>query len=503
MVMTTETRVRFCRYVRVCRPSSHRVCIGCAFSHRELANPPRGVAVQRTMTLLIQALDAIRSAARPRARVRNRAASVAAAAVAALAITASRGGAQPAGPNEFSYRVAIEAGQKAEAAHDEAAARDDYVRALTLMKGHPDVVYLIARSEARLGHADAAVARLRTIAAMGLAYPIDHDSAFATLRGHEDFEAVRTAMAGNRSAISTATVTHVLADTNMLAEDLAYDPGSRTFYVSSIHRGIIVAVPENGPVHDFVPAGRDNVYGIMALAIDTRHGVLWATTSAMPQADGYKPSDSGRSAVLRYELSTGRLLRRFDAPRDGRSHNLGDMTVDQNGTVVVSDGVSGDIYTVRAGRDTLETLVARGTFRSPQTPAVLPDGRVLVADYALGLAVIDRQDGTVTWVQHPDTTAVNGIDGMYVDGHMLYAVQNGTSPERVVRFTLDSRYANVTGWKVIERGSPGLGDPTHGVLTADGFYFLGNSGWDRFDDNGSIKAGAASPPTILRAPLTS
>jgi len=170
--------------------------------------------------------------------------------------------------------------------------------------------------------------------------------------------------------------------------------------------------------------------------------------------------------------------------------------------VVVSDGTTGDIYTVRTGRDTLETLVPRGTFRSPQTPAVLPDGRVMVADYALGLAVIDRQDGTVTWVQHPDTTAVNGIDGMYIQGHTLYAVQNGTSPERVVRFTLDNRYANVTGWNVIERGSPSLGDPTHGVLTADGFYFLGNSGWDRFDDNGSIKAVAASPPAIFRAPLT-
>jgi hypothetical protein len=455
------------------------------------------------MTHRIDAPDAIRSAPRSRARVRSRAASVAAAALTALAIAASRGGAQPAGPNEFSYRAAIDAGQKDEAAHNETKARDEYVRALALMKGHPDVVYLIARSEARLGHADAAISRLRTIVAMGLAYPVGDDSAFATLHGKKEFDAVRAAMDANRSVVSTATVTHVLADTNMLAEDLAYDPASRTFYVSSIHRGAIVAVPDNGPAHDFVPAGRDNIYGIMALAIDTRHGVLWATTSAMPQAGGYKATDSGRSAVLRYELATGRLLRRFDAPSDGRGHNLGDMTVDQNGTVIVSDGTSGDVYTVRAGRDTLETLIPRGTFRSPQTPAMLPDGRVMVADYALGIAVIDRQDGTVTWVQHPDTTAVNGIDGMYVQGHTLYAIQNGTSPERVVRFTLDDRYANVTGWNVIERGTPSLGDPTHGVLTADGFYFLGNSGWDRFEDDGSIKPGAASPPAIFRAPLKS
>jgi hypothetical protein len=437
-----------------------------------------------------------------RTRARRIRALVGVSLVAAAAVTGPVTAAHAqAAPGEFSYRAAINAGRQAEAAHDEAAARDDYLRALALIKGHPDVVYLLARSEARLGHADAAVGRLRTIAAMGLSYPIDQDTGFATLRGRADFAAVQASMAANRTAVSTATVAHVLTDTNMLAEDLAYDPKGRTFYVSSIHRGAIVAVPETGPIRDFIPAGRDGVYGIMALAVDAPHGVLWATTSAMPQADGYKAADSGRSAVLRYELSSGRLLHRFDAPHDGRQHNMGDMTIDPNGTVIVSDGVSGDVYTVRAGRDTLETLVARGTFRSPQTPAVLPDGRVLVADYALGLAIINRQDGIVTWVEHPDTTAVSGIDGMFLQGHTLYAVQNGTTPERVVRFTLDSRYSSVTGWTVIERASPGLGDPTHGVIVGDAFYFLANSGWDRFGDDGTIKPGAASPPAILRAPL--
>ncbi len=334
-----------------------------------------------------------------------------------------------------------------------------------------------------------------------LAYPIDQDTAFVSLRSHSDFAAVRTAMAANRSAVGTATVAHVLADTNMLAEDLAYDPNGHTFYVSSVHRGAIIAVPDDGPARDFVPAGRDGVFGILAVAVDPSHGILWATTSAMPQEDGYRAADSGRSALLRYELASGRLLRRFDTPRDGRSHNLGDMTIDATGTVIVSDGTSGDVYTVRAGRDTLESLVARGTFESPQTPAVLPDGRVLIADYTLGLAIVDRQDGTITWVAHSDTTAVSGIDGMYLQGHSLYAVQNGTSPERVVRFTLDPRFERVTGWTVIERGRPGLGDPTHGVIVGGSFYFLANSGWERFGDDGAIKSGPASPPVILRTPL--
>lgn len=35
-----------------------------------------------------------------------------------------------------------------------------------------------------------------------------------------------------------------------------------------------------------------------------------------------------------------------------------------------------------------------------------------------------------------------------------------------------------------------LGDPTHGGIAGDFFYYIANSGWDALDDHGNLKTGA-------------
>ena len=147
-------------------------------------------------------------------------------------------------------------------------------------------------------------------------------------------------------------------------------------------------------------------------------------------------------------------------------------------------------------------LVGPGTFRSPQTPAVTPDGRILVADYARGIASVDPATHAVRWLDHADTVAYSGIDGMYLVGHSLLAIQNGTPVPRVVRFELDPSFRRIGTWSVVERGTPHLGQPTHGAVVGHDFYFIGNSGWERFDDDGTLKSDpAATPPVILRTPI--
>jgi hypothetical protein len=177
------------------------------------------------------------------------------------------------------------------------------------------------------------------------------------------------------------------------------------------------------------------------------------------------------------------------------------MTLDAHGNPIVSDGTGGGLYRVDRRSGTIETLVRPGTFRSPQTPAVTPDGRILVADYAMGIAAVDPSTHAVTWLPHPDTVAVNGIDGMYLVGRALYAIQNGTTPERVTRFDLSADLTRITSASVIERATPDLGDPTHGVVVGRDFYFLENSGWDRFADDGHITKPNGTPARLVRAEI--
>jgi hypothetical protein len=146
----------------------------------------------------------------------------------------------------------------------------------------------------------------------------------------------------------------------------------------------------------------------------------------------------------------------------------------------------------------LEMLVAPGTFRSPQTPALTPDDkRLLVPDYTRGIGVVDLQTKAVTLLPHPPELSLGGIDGLYLAGRTLLAVQNGTAPVRILQMPLDPTLSRILSAQTVEANWDGFGQPTHGVIAGRDFYFIANSGWDKLGDDGKLKPGAEfSAPEI-------
>jgi hypothetical protein len=57
----------------------------------------------------------------------------------------------------------------------------------------------------------------------------------------------------------------------------------------------------------------------------------------------------------------------------------------------------------------------------------------------------------VRWLPMGGRFALNGIDGLYFDRGTLIAVQNGTSPERVVAFAVDPSVTRIESETIIER----------------------------------------------------
>jgi hypothetical protein len=93
--------------------------------------------------------------------------------------------------------------------------------------------------------------------------------------------------------------------------------------------------------------------------------------------------------------------------------------------------------------------------------------------------------------------ALSGMDGLYLSGDHFLAMQNGTIPARIIRFSIDLRKQ-----ELLEANSSWLGEPTHGVLVDGDFYFLANTGWGEFDQQGKKKAGAQPvESTVRRLPL--
>jgi hypothetical protein len=158
----------------------------------------------------------------------------------------------------------------------------------------------------------------------------------------------------------------------------------------------------------------------------------------MEAVEGFRPNDDGQSSLLKFDLRTHKLLRRYQLD-DGKKHAMGDMTIASNGDAFVSDGLSGGVFIIRQPNGDLEPLAAEGVFLSPQTPALSADEKFLyVPDYSEGIAIIRLADRHVEWVKARIPAALEGIDGLYRFKDRLIAVQNGTQPERIVSFHMRS-----------------------------------------------------------------
>ncbi len=382
--------------------------------------------------------------------------------------------------------------------------RDALQRLSGVTDGRPDLRCRLASVESRLGDATQAMIDLRVCAASGLdATGFEPRAEFGVLRGHAGFREIELIHARMAQPAIEYQARFILPDVDLIAEDIAFDPKDGSFLVSSVRKRSIVRVDRQGHAAELPVDLGQRFGGVYALALDRKLRVLWATMTAGPESPPYSDADAGKSEVLKIDLKSSAVMARV-ALADGAPHAFGDMALGNDGQLFVSDSRGGGVYVIRnIGVPYLEGLVPPGALRSPQTPALLSESRVLlVPDYSRGIAVIDLKSKALSWLAHPPELALSGIDGFYARGRVLLAIENGTVPERVLILKLDRTARKVQSWRVAVARAPNLGDPTHGVIVGDEFYFLANSGWDRVDEEGELRNQPnAGPPQIWRISL--
>jgi hypothetical protein len=311
---------------------------------------------------------------------------------------------------------------------------------------------------------------------------------FDPLRASPKYQQIHADMSANGARRGSASEVFALQPTAQVPEDIDFDAPGKLFYVSTVLGRQILQVDLSGRAKLFASA--PDQWPMMALKVDSKRRVLWATEVAIDGFASAPKEDWGRSAILQFDLRSGKLLHRIEGPPKAA---LGDMALSRDGDVLVSDGEHGGVYLVDRSSLAVKRIDG-GEFISPQTPAALPDGKhVLVPDYVRGIGVLDLETKQVVWMPTEGKHALSGIDGLYAVGNLLLATQNGASPERVVRFTLNQSKTGVVAEEILERATPTLGDPTHGVVVGNDFYYIANSGWDALDDHGHLLKGKELP----------
>jgi sugar lactone lactonase YvrE len=388
-------------------------------------------------------------------------------------------------------------------AHDTAGFLRFAREAERLRPAHGGAVYALAAAHALAGHDAEALAALRRFAALGYVADVAADSDFVSLRGRPAFAEIRRAIDRNAAPLAPGRPAFTLPDRDLLTEGIAYDPGARSFFIGSVRHRKIFRINEQGRASEFIAPGRDGLWAPLGMRVDSVRKVLWVASAAVPQMSGYQPADSLRSGLFRFDLSTGALTGRFEVPADRRPHVLGDLTISRAGDVYASDSRGPVIYRVRAGVDTLERFTESPLLLSAQGLALDPDERTLyVADYARGVLRVDLASRRVRLVPTDTSVLTLGIDGLYVAGRALIAIQNGVSPARVARLTLDPAGDRILRGDVLERARPDYAEPTLGVIVGDELFYVANSQWERFRDDGEIDAPERlQPPLVLRLRL--
>jgi hypothetical protein len=121
-----------------------------------------------------------------------------------------------------------------------------------------------------------------------------------------------------------------------------------------------------------------------------------------------------------------------------------------------------------------------------------------VAEYSLGVAVVNLNNGQIGYLKHPENIATTGLDGLYLDGDSLIGIQNGTDPERIMRFKLNSSQTEIVASEIIAQGSE-IGEPTHAASSNGWIYVTANVGWNKINDHGELKKDQSfTPPVLLR-----
>jgi sugar lactone lactonase YvrE len=385
---------------------------------------------------------------------------------------------------------------------DRSAARREVAHAASAWPMQPSYLWAVAVLAAQARDTAAALDGLRRYTALGLGRDLRADSALADIARAATFAEVREVNAANARPLARSRVERTFGDSTFWAEGVDADPVTGHLYVASIRHRTIADVSPNGAARELWPPDQ-YVFGAMfGVRVDTARHVLWATTSGVPQQHGYIAADSSIAALLEIRPADGTVIHRFDLPPVRGGHVLGDLAIGPHGDVFTTDSNQPFLYRLRPGADSLEAITSP-LFRSLQGMAPTPDGRVLyVADYSHGLLRVDLLTRVVSRVEDAPGSTSAGCDGIVLNHGAIIAVQNGVTPPRIVRFSLDSSGARVRAAEVIDRNFTVADEPAIGTVLGGNFVYVANGQWEKFDDTGRrLPAGVLSPTILLAVPL--
>jgi tetratricopeptide (TPR) repeat protein len=364
-------------------------------------------------------------------------------------------------------------------------ALENYLKLLDMVPHKPDINYQVAGIQAVLGDSRKAMEYLKR--ALSLGYPLDKglDESFNILKESPGYQEIQTMIEALKTPVGNSRIALSLSERDLLPEGIAYDSGGDCFYLGSLWKSKIIKIDRGGKAQDFVKEKQDGLWAVAGLKVDPGRRILWAVSfRALPWARP-APGETGWSAVFKYDLKTGKIIKRYEFDDGEVGHLLNDLTVTSSGDVFVTDSIQNEIYAIFHDADVLESFVRSDEFMFTNGITMGNDDRTLfMASPGNGVYRIDIPSRGTRLVTHPEGMTLSGIDGLYFYDDSLIGVQ--PSLHRIGRFYLNSKGDSVERLEIVEARNPLFDFPTTGTIAGKAFYYIANSQAYSFNPDGTL-----------------
>lgn len=339
----------------------------------------------------------------------------------------------------------------------------------------------------------------------GLAADWDRVEEVESLRSYPLYSHLRDLMkSAAEPAGQTSEVLTISADYPM-PEALAFDARTGRIFVGTIRDGLILVRDENDTEFSTFaePEGTPGLRAVFDLLVDEARGHLWVATGTTGQYRDARRSDFGRTALIKLDLETGEKLGEFRVLPDGQPHMLGALVQAADGTIYAADGAAPQIYRLQPGDERPQPFTGTPAFTGLRGIALSEDEkRLYVADYDLGLFFFNLDENRAGFALGiPETLNLGGIDGLYQWGGHLVAIQNGVTPQRVLRLKLDDSGTRVASIATMAKALPSFDNPTFGTVAGDDLLFMAASHWHRVGSDGRVVNPPLPEVPVLRASI--
>lgn len=371
-------------------------------------------------------------------------------------------------------------------------------RLVQLMPDSGALKYQLAAFYAGRGDKTKAYDVLLRMQAQGFANDPSQDSRFEKIHGTEVWDYLIENLKANAKPFGEGRVAFELPKGDRLLESIAWDPKRKQFLVGSAREGKIYLADEDGKLADFIaPDTQNGLMSVLDLRADPAHDLLWVATTGAPHYKGFDKSIVGKSALVKFQLSSGRFLAHYASPEDRHPHVFSSLALAPGGRVFVADGVRNEIY--KLDSDGLKLLLANAKLKSIRGMAVSGDGKTLYfADYSLGILGIDLATNKgFELKRNPERLVLGGIDGLYWYDGTLVIVENGMIPSRVMRLKLARDGRAVESAMPLDAAQPVFDSPTLGAVVDSSLYFIANSQKHLYDGYGVLKDPAQLAPVRI------